>query len=133
MFKRRDILLGLGILLAAGLVFLLTRISFLNQKPKNLVRIYVNGQLYAEEALGKERDVTVTQPNGAENVVHLTENGFYMAKSTCTNQLCVYQGDVTEENYATRFLGTHVLCLPNRVDVELVLEANAADPDAPDI
>ena len=136
MFKKRDLLLCLGILLAAGAVYLATRIPALGKKPANTVRILVNGQVYAEEPLGEERDILVTQANGAENVVHLTENGFYMARSTCTNQLCVYQGDVTEENYSTRFLGTHVLCLPNRVDVELVLTTQdeaPVDPDAPDI
>ena len=136
MFRKRDVLLGIGILLAAGILFLVTRIPVMGKVSGGMVRIRVNGQLYAEEKLGQERDVVVTQANGAENVVHLTRNGFYMAHSTCKNQLCVQQGAVTEENYAQRVLGTYVICLPNWVEVELVLANDgsaAPDPNAPDI
>ena len=136
MFRKRDVLLGIGILLAAGILFLVTRIPVMGKVSGGMVRIRVNGQLYAEEKLGAERDVVVTQANGAENVVRLTKDGFYMARSTCKNQLCVQQGAVTEENYTRRALGNYVICLPNWVEVELVLENDgktAADPDAPDI
>ena len=95
--------------------------------------IIVNGRISAIYPIGEEGDVTVDQGNGKVNVVHLTGNGFYMASSTCDNQLCVQQGEVTIDNYQQRILGASVLCLPNNVDLELVVPSHTPDPNAPDI
>ncbi len=95
--------------------------------------ILVDGRISAIYPIGEEGDVTVDQGNGKVNVVHMTENGFYMASSTCDNQLCVQQGEVTVDNYQRRILGASVLCLPNNVDLELVAPSYTPDPDAPDI
>ncbi len=97
------------------------------------VYIIVNGRISAIYPVGEEGDVTVDQGNGKVNVVHVTENGFYMASSTCDNQLCVQQGEVTIDNYRQRILGASVLCLPNNVDLELVVPSHTPDPNAPDI
>lgn len=95
--------------------------------------IIVNGRISGIYAVGEEGDVTVDQGNGKVNVIHMTENGFYMASSTCDNQLCVQQGEVTVDNYQQRILGASVLCLPNNVDLELIVPSHTPDPNAPDI
>ena len=95
--------------------------------------IIVNGRISAIYPVGEEGDVTVDQGDGKVNVVHLTENGFFMASSTCDNQLCVQQGEVTIDNYQQRILGASVLCLPNNVDLELIVPSHTPDPNAPDI
>ena len=74
----------------------------------------------------------ITQANGSKNVIHITHNGFHMASSTCENQLCIGQGEVTVENYTRRILGPYVLCLPNQVELQLVIPGATASPDAPD-
>ena len=54
-----------------------------------------------------------------------------MQSSTCKNQDCIYQGAVTQENWQARILGPHVICLPNRVDVMLMVDTTGVDvPDA---
>ena len=95
--------------------------------------IIVNGRISGIYAVGEEGDVTVDQGNGKVNVIHVTDKGFYMASSTCDNQLCVQQGEVTIDNYQQRILGASVLCLPNNVDLELVVPSHTPDPNAPDI
>ena len=95
--------------------------------------IIVNGRVSGIYAVGEEGDVTVDQGNGKVNVIHMTEKGFYMASSTCDNQFCVHQGEVTIDNYQQRILGASVLCLPNNVDLELVVPSHTPDPNAPDI
>ena len=87
--------------------------------------IYVSGYPYAIEPLDTDRDVTITQPSGETNVIHITHNGFHMASSTCDNQLCITEGEVTVDNFETRILGPYVLCLPNRVELELIKISNA--------
>ena len=116
---------GLGLLLFALL-------SQQGKAPAGILRIRVNGQWYADEPLLEERDVEIVQPDGKRNVVHLLENGFYMGFSTCDNQLCVQQGTVTVDNYARRVLQNEVLCLPNGVELELVLTDRTPVPGLPD-
>lgn len=135
MFKKKDLLLIAAILVLAGGIFLWHYLSARNTSSAGVVRVWVDGEVHSEYALGKERDVIIRQDNGCENVIHLTENGFYMHSSTCKNQLCIQQGTVTEDNYRVRAMGTHVQCLPNRVDVELVVTSSETTlpPDLPDI
>ena len=95
--------------------------------------IVLNNMLYGIEPLGEERDVTIDQGNGVENVIHLLPNGYYMHSSTCDNQLCVSEGTVTIDNYNRRILGPFVLCLPHNLQLELVIPGATPDPGAPDI
>ena len=63
--------------------------------------------------IGRENDETI------KNTLRLTRNGFMMDSSTCDNQDCVQQGEVTLENKDDRVLMHMVLCLPHNVSVEL--------------
>ena len=101
------------------------------QVARDEIAVYVDGKLYATSPLRAGQDLTVEQEDGSVNVIRMTENGFHMQSSTCKNQDCVHQGDVTRDNWSQRLLGTHVICLPNRVDVVLMVES--ADPELPDV
>ena len=101
------------------------------QVAKDEIAVYVDGKLYAASPLKPGKDLTVEQEDGSVNVIRMTENGFYMQSSTCKNQDCVHQGEVTRDNWSQRLLGAHVICLPNRVDVVLMVESS--DPDIPDV
>lgn len=101
------------------------------QAAKDEIAVYVDGRLHAASPLKAGQDLTVEQEDGSVNVIRMTENGFYMQSSTCKNQDCVHQGPVTKDNWSQRLLGTHVICLPNRVDVVLMVESS--DPDIPDV
>ena len=101
------------------------------QVAKDEIAVYVDGKLYAASPLKPGKDLTVEQEDGSVNVIRMTENGFYMQSSTCKNQDCVHQGEVTRDNWSQRLLGAHVICLPNRVDVVLTVENT--DPDIPDV
>ncbi len=95
--------------------------------------LYLNSRLYGIVPLGEEQDMTVDQGDGVVNVIHLLPNGFYMASSTCENQLCVMEGTVTVDNYQNRILGASVLCLPHGLHLELIVPSHTPDPNAPDI
>lgn len=61
------------------------------------------------------------QQDGREttNVICLTPEGMRMEFSSCDNQLCVEQGEVTLSNRAHRLLGNQIICLPNNVLMEM--------------
>ena len=70
-------------------------------------------------------DGTVT-----ENDICVTPTGVYRKCSTCDNQDCVYQGEVTLDNMDERILGNMIICLPNQVCLELYSIEQLLGPSA---
>ncbi len=125
------------IILAAVVLAVGAAALFLNQENAPVaasreVRVYLDGVLYATGHLGQKEDIVVHNADGEENVISFTENGVYMKSATCHNQLCVNQGLLTDENFRTRFYRNEIICLPNRVTVEMVLTDDEA-ADIPDV
>ena len=89
---------------------------------ENTIVISVDGKEYARVPLSQPQTVTVTQEDGSVNVVEISDHGAVMHSSTCHNQLCVQMGEVTVENWEYRVNQQFIICLPNRVSVELVVK-----------
>ena len=88
---------------------------------KGYVVITVGNRQYGDPIpMDRDKVITVRQSDGKENKVHITPEKVYMEHSTCENQDCVGQGEITLENYKTRILSTFVICLPNAVTIEMV-------------
>jgi len=136
MLRRKDaLLIALVLLLAAG-AYGASVLSRQGQTLSGLVNIYANGALYASVPLGEARQVRVEQADGHVNVVQIDEKGAVMVYSSCKNQLCIQQGEVTVDNWTRRSMGRSIICLPNRVQVELALSLSQeewVDLDAPDV
>lgn len=60
--------------------------------------------------------------HGHENTVVREGLIVYMADANCTDLLCVQQGEITQ-------VGETIVCLPNRVLVEIVAEHSDSDSD----
>ena len=88
---------------------------------EDMVIITVDGKEYARVPLSAPRTVTVDQGNGCVNVVEVSDHGAVMHSSTCDNQLCVRMGEVTVDNWAFRPNQQFIICLPNRVSIELAV------------
>ena len=138
------ILIFLGLILALVLVSRLVDIApdTLPELPPAQQETPIPGQAAAEEKepLGyvlaqadgdskwiplptDEQDLFISMTrqddSGISNTLRLMKNGFVMHSSTCENQDCVMQGEVTLENKDHRVLRNAVLCLPHNVIVEL--------------
>lgn len=115
-------------ILSAAAFLIAGAVSRTGKTSAGRVRILVDGKIYSEQPLRAGEHIKVSRPDGCENVVMMTDNGFYMQSASCRNQECVHQGTVTEDNYMFRVLGTSIICIPNRVEVQLIL---SDDPDKP--
>ena len=119
--KRNLLVLGAVLLLAAALLAasrLLTPPA--PQSASGEIRITVDGREWGRYPLSQPQTVVVEQPDGCRNEVVVTAEGAYMAASTCDNQLCVQMGEVTVDNWESRPNQAFIICLPNRVTVELI-------------
>lgn len=88
-------------------------------QTKAYLLVTVGGVVYRPLPLTEEGEYTLTQENGAQNVIHVTADSVNMQSSTCDNQDCVMQGTVSLENMEDRLLGNMIVCLPNQVTLEL--------------
>lgn len=88
---------------------------------RGYVVLTVGGRQYGDPiAMDREKIITIRQDDGKVNLVHITPEKVYMESSTCENQDCVGQGEISLDNYDKRILGSYVICLPNNVTIELV-------------
>lgn len=117
--KKKDFMVVLAILVIAALLY---GVRFFRDSSvtESHVRIEVNGQLFQKVPLHSPQTITIAQPSGKRNVIEITSDGAEMAFSTCDNQTCIHQGKVTLDNYEFRPTQGFIICLPNRVSVELV-------------
>ena len=74
---------------------------------------------YEPILLEAENELTLSQGEDTVNVIHVTTDSIWMESSTCENQDCVEQGVVSADNREYRILGNAIICLPNRVQLEL--------------
>ena len=124
MLKKQDIILiAILVLLAAGALLLMPT---LRKKPsaeaKLFLRYSIQGSAVEEIPLDGERELQVDQGEGIVNVLALHSKGFRMMSSTCHNQLCLHQGEVTVENMEERPLFHMIVCAPHQFVAELVAE-----------
>ena len=94
----------------------------LPELDEDYVSIQVDGREVRRVPLSQPQTVTIDQGSGVVNVVEITSRGAVMKTSTCDNQLCVHMGKVTLENWEYRPNGAFIICLPNRVSVELIAD-----------
>ena len=88
---------------------------------EDAVIISVDGREYRRVPLSQPQTVTVGQENGCVNVIEVSDHGAVMVSSTCDNQLCVNMGEVTVDNWRFRPNQQFIICLPNRVSIELAV------------
>lgn len=85
------------------------------------VIIYLGNQVYQVLPL-EDNVVTIDQEEGRVNEITITGQGVRMTHASCEKQECVNQGEVTLENYQTRVMSTYIVCLPNQVTINMVVQ-----------
>lgn len=122
MIKKRDlILVALLALMVGALLWVLPMFRTVpTPEAKLYMRYQINGGEPVVVPLTEERELIVIQEENVSNIFRLSPVGFAMASSTCKNQLCVYQGEVTAENMAERPMYNMIICAPHRLVAELM-------------
>ena len=85
------------------------------------VYIWLGGDLMASFPFEEAHTIVIRQADGSENTVRMTGSAVYMEDATCQNHDCVQMGEVTMENIEMRVMGGFIVCLPQRVTVEVAM------------
>ncbi len=125
--KINDIILIIAII--AFSIVSLVGINIAKDADADIVRISVDGEIYGEYSLEKNNNIEVVIDGEVQNVVTISDGKCYMSHASCPDKLCVNQGAIHTDKQS-------IICLPNKVVVEVVKGdgANADDSsdDTPD-
>lgn len=86
------------------------------------LRISVNNRMYEPIPLNGRFSVDIAREGGYHNLVSAEDGVISMIFSSCDNQLCVHQGEVSLDNRDLRALYNQIICLPNEVLLEVLNE-----------
>ncbi len=117
--KKRDIQIILIIIVFALLSFGGFKYFEGEVGNSNYVVISVDGEEYKRVSLTEPQTVIIDK-NGRHNEIKITENGVYVKNANCDNQDCILQGEANLQNIEERIMGGWIVCLPNKVSIELV-------------
>lgn len=121
MIKKADIALFFVILIF-GLV--ISWFSLSADAAGSRVLISVDGQIYGIYDINDDRTVEIEQ-DGHTNNITIKDGSVSMTYSDCANQVCVDKGAVTQAKDS-------IVCLPNRVMVEIVAD-ESSEGGGPDV
>lgn len=118
--KKRDMLLLLALLLAGGLLWFFLRPQKVD--PQSTVRITVDGSVYGEYPLNSYAEVNINDTN----ICVIDHGTAYMKSANCPDQICV-------KMKAIKTSASSIVCLPNKVVVEIITPEEAKTSDVPDV
>lgn len=116
--KKADIVLFI-ILVVLGLF--LTWFAVAGRSGGAQVVIHVEGKIYGTYSLSRNQTIDIDE-YGHHNIVVIEDGKVQMMESSCHNQVCVKQGAVNTTNVP-------IICLPNRVVVEIIDESGEEEYD----
>lgn len=119
--KKRDAII-IAVFLAVAVIGLVAVKAFAPKGNITYADIYVEDMLYEAVPLNEDTVITVDQGDGKINYVEVKDGTICMADSTCPDHLCVTQGAMSPDNYENRPMLNWIICLPNKVTVELRIE-----------
>ena len=108
--RRADVIL-IAVLLAAGV--LMAVLVLLLSRPGAEVQVRVGGRIVASYSLDADREVEIAGADGGSDLLVIKDGGARIAEASCPDRLCVGMGVI-------RRTGQSIVCLPNRIVVEIV-------------
>lgn len=107
--KKKDIFLIGGILIIVLISFLINNI--INLKGSSSVEIYVNGELYEEVSITKDKEIRIENNNGY-NIVKIHDKGVEIIDASCPDKVCVHTGFIDKPSKS-------IVCIPNKVNIKI--------------
>ena len=112
---RNDIILISALLAAAGIAFGILQLA---KKPGGYAVVVQEGREVASYPLDKDISVTIDSATGGYNTLVIKDGKADVTAADCPDKLCVNQHSIS-------YNGETIVCLPNKLVVKIVSEAQA--------
>ncbi|GFI69189.1 hypothetical protein IMSAG249_01010 [Lachnospiraceae bacterium] len=107
---KKDIILLLGIILAAFLLWLIPYL--LNKDASAMVTVYQNGHEIGKYPLGKEQTISIPYGEDGYNLLFISGGEASISDADCPDGLCVRQRAVDRN-------GESIICLPHKLVIQI--------------
>ena len=107
---KKDIILLLGIILAAFLLWLIPYL--LNKDASAMVTVYQNGHEIGKYPLGKEQTISIPYGEDGYNLLFISGGEASISDADCPDGLCVRQRAVDRT-------GESIICLPHKLVIQI--------------
>ncbi len=111
--KKKDIILGSGIIAAALLMLLVLQIN--RGEEGNRIQVILDGKIYGTYSLEKNQVIEIEE-GSFYNKIRVEDGKAYMEEANCPDGYCEEQGKISGRTQT-------IVCLPHKLVVE-VLEAD---------
>ena len=111
--KKKDIILGIGIIAAALLMLLVLQIN--RGEEGNRIQVILDGKIYGTYSLEKNQVIEIEE-GSFYNKIRVEDGKAYMEEANCPDGYCEEQGKISRHTQT-------IVCLPHKLVVE-VLEAD---------
>ena len=111
--KKKDIILGIGIIAAALLMLLVMQIN--RGEEGDLIQVTMDGKIYGTYSLEKDQVIEIEE-GSFYNKIRVEDGKVYMEEANCPDGYCEEQGKISRHTQT-------IVCLPHKLVVE-VLEAD---------
>ncbi|WP_442603347.1 NusG domain II-containing protein [Paenibacillus sp. KN14-4R] len=125
--KRGDMIL-IAVVLIGALIFMVPRFfagddSGKLQNMNTFAKISVDGKPFKTVELTQEEQFIEVKTDRGYNKLRIHDHGIEMAEADCPDEVCFTFGHITKP-------GQTIVCLPNRVLVEIIGKTKGDDLDA---
>lgn len=111
--KKKDIILGIGIIAVALLMLLVLQIN--RGEEGNRIQVILDGKIYGTYSLEKDQVIEIEE-GSFYNKIRVEDGKAYMEETNCPDGYCEEQGKISRHTQT-------IVCLPHKLVVE-VLEAD---------
>lgn len=101
----------IGALLLIGAVLL--AYTHFCSKAGSVLQVRIDGQTVAEYPMDKDIDIILTGKDGGTNHLIISGGQAWFSEASCPDHLCIEMGRIDKA-------GQSIICLPNRVSVEVM-------------
>lgn len=124
LFKKLDIVIIIALLLISFIPELVFGVVMSYDYNMTYAEITINGEFYSKIPLSahKGEDYIDINVDGHKNKIIIKDNTIKMIDADCPDSLCIYQGEIHR-------VGQSVVCLPNKVMVEIKGKIEDNDDD----
>ncbi len=109
-FRKTDLILILGLVIVFGVILLVINLL---KSPGNMVLVSIDGQPKESFPLSQDLEYVIEGYNGGTNTLVIKDGCAYLKDTSCPDHLCEMMGKIKD-------VGQSVICLPNRVVVEII-------------
>lgn len=121
--KKADFLIIFA-MLALSLIMSLAISNLDTKKEGQIIRIEQGSKLIGEYPLDHDREIDIDD-NGHYNKVVIKDGKAFMKEANCRDQICVHMKEINMD-------GETIICLPNKVFIEVVDKESKDNDDAID-